>query len=45
MPHRSCFGRFATSTARAIGHLLAFLLAVLIIVVWAITRPAGRPSY
>ena len=39
MSHRSIFGRFATHTARAMGHPLAFLLAVLIIVVWAITGP------
>jgi low affinity Fe/Cu permease len=39
MYHRSVFGRFATGAARAMGHPLAFLLAVLIIVVWAITGP------
>ena len=39
MYHRSLFGRFAMSTARTMGHPLAFLLAVLIIVVWAITGP------
>ena len=39
MSHRSFFGRFATHMARAMGHPLAFLLAVLIIIVWAITGP------
>jgi low affinity Fe/Cu permease len=39
MYHRSFFGRFATGAARAMGHPLAFLLAVLIIVVWAVTGP------
>ncbi len=39
MHHRSFFGRFATGTARAMGHPLAFLLAVLIIVGWAVTGP------
>jgi low affinity Fe/Cu permease len=39
MYHRSFFGRFATGTARAMGHPLAFLLAVLIIVGWAVTGP------
>src|SRR5688572_6820579 len=39
MSHRSFFGRFATGTARAMGHPLAFLLAVLIIVAWAVTGP------
>jgi low affinity Fe/Cu permease len=37
--HRTFFGRFASSTARAMGHPLAFLLAVLIIVGWAVTGP------
>jgi low affinity Fe/Cu permease len=39
MSHRSVFGRFATSTARAMGHPLAFLLAVIVIVGWAVTGP------
>jgi low affinity Fe/Cu permease len=39
MYHRSVFGRFATGTARAMGHPLAFLLAILIIVGWAVTGP------
>jgi low affinity Fe/Cu permease len=39
MYHRSFFGRFATGAARAMGHPLAFLLAVLIIVGWASTGP------
>jgi low affinity Fe/Cu permease len=37
--HRSFFGRLATGTAHAMGHPLAFLLAVLIIVGWAMTGP------
>src|SRR6266511_2213546 len=37
--HRSFFGRFATGAARAMGDPLAFLLAVLIIVGWAVTGP------
>ena len=39
MPQRSFFIRFATGAARAMGHPLAFLLAVLIIVTWAVTGP------
>ena len=39
MHHRSFFGRFATGTARAVGHPMAFLLAVLLIVGWAVTGP------
>src|ERR671925_257962 len=39
MYHRSFFGRFATGAARAMGHPLAFLLAVLIIVGWAVSGP------
>jgi low affinity Fe/Cu permease len=39
MHHRTFFGRFASGTARAMGHPLAFLLAVLIIVGWAVTGP------
>jgi low affinity Fe/Cu permease len=39
MYHRSLFGRFASGMARAMGHPLAFLLAVLIIVGWAVTGP------
>jgi low affinity Fe/Cu permease len=35
----SPFGRFARWTARAAGHPLAFLAAVLIIVGWALTGP------
>jgi low affinity Fe/Cu permease len=40
MYHWSFFGRFAAGTARAMGHPLAFLLAVLIIVGWALTGPS-----
>jgi low affinity Fe/Cu permease len=39
MYHRSFFGRFASATARAMGHPLAFLLAVLIIMGWALSGP------
>jgi low affinity Fe/Cu permease len=39
MYHRSFFGRLAHGTARAMGHPLAFLLAVLIIVGWAASGP------
>jgi low affinity Fe/Cu permease len=39
MYHRTFFGRIASSAARAMGHPLAFLLAVLIIVCWASTGP------
>ena len=39
MSQRTVFGRFATSTARAMGHPLAFLLAVIVIVGWAVTGP------
>jgi low affinity Fe/Cu permease len=39
MYHQSFFGRFAQRTARAMGHPLAFVLAVLIIVGWALTGP------
>ena len=39
MPQRSFFIRFAAGTARAVGHPLAFLLAVSIIVTWAVKGP------
>jgi low affinity Fe/Cu permease len=39
MYHQSCFGRFAQGTARAMGHPFAFVLAVSIIVGWALTGP------
>jgi low affinity Fe/Cu permease len=39
MYHQSFFGRFAQWTARAMGHPFAFVLAVLIIVGWAISGP------
>jgi low affinity Fe/Cu permease len=35
----SPFSRFAKMTARSTGHPAAFLLAVLVIVVWVITGP------
>src|SRR5262245_61249330 len=40
MYHQAFFGRFATLAARAMGHPLAFVLAVLIIVGWALTGPS-----
>jgi low affinity Fe/Cu permease len=39
MYHRSRFGRFAQGVARAMGHPVAFVLAVVIIVGWALTGP------
>jgi low affinity Fe/Cu permease len=36
---KSLFTCFANCTARAAGHHLTFLLAVLVIVVWAVTGP------
>jgi low affinity Fe/Cu permease len=39
MYHRAFFGRFAQGTAQAMGHPLAFVLAVLIILGWAVTGP------
>ena len=39
MYHQSFFGRFAQGTARVMGHPLAFGLAVLIIVGWALSGP------
>jgi low affinity Fe/Cu permease len=39
MYHRSFYGRFAATTARVMGHPVAFILAVLIIVGWAVTGP------
>jgi low affinity Fe/Cu permease len=44
MYRRSVFGRFATGTAHAMGHPLGFLLAVLVIVGWAVTGPFFRFS-
>src|ERR1043165_1169073 len=35
--HKSWFARFARATARASGHPLAFLIAVLIVLLWAMT--------
>jgi low affinity Fe/Cu permease len=40
MYHQSYFGRFAQQSARAMGHPLAFVLAVLIILGWALTGPS-----
>ena len=39
MYHRAPFGRFATWTARATGHPLTFVGAVLIIIGWGLTGP------
>jgi low affinity Fe/Cu permease len=39
MYHQAFFGRFATWAARAMGHPLAFVLAVLVILGWAVTGP------
>jgi low affinity Fe/Cu permease len=39
MYHWSFFGRFATWAARAMGHPFAFVLAVLVILGWAVTGP------
>jgi low affinity Fe/Cu permease len=40
MYRRAFFGRFAQQSARAMGHPLAFVLAVLIILGWGLTGPA-----
>jgi low affinity Fe/Cu permease len=39
MYHRTFFGRFAKGVARAMGHPLAFALAVLFILGWALSGP------
>ena len=39
MYHRDVFGRFAKKAAHAFGHPLAFGLAVLVILGWALTGP------
>ena len=39
MPSRSWFTSFANRSSRAAGHPRAFLVAVLIIVIWATTGP------
>jgi low affinity Fe/Cu permease len=39
MEYRAFFGRFAQGAARAMGHPVAFVLAVLIILVWALSGP------
>ena len=41
---RAPFARFATWTAHATGHPLAFVLAVLLIAVWLVTGPLFRFS-
>jgi low affinity Fe/Cu permease len=40
MYRQAFFGRFAQQSARAMGHPLAFVLAVLIILGWGLTGPA-----
>jgi len=37
--HKTWFGRFAKWTSRAAGHPIAFSVAILIIVIWAVTGP------
>ncbi|MBI3330127.1 MAG: low affinity iron permease family protein [Nitrospinae bacterium] len=44
MYHSSPFSRFAKWTARTTGHPAVFLIAVLIILAWAITGPIFRFS-
>jgi low affinity Fe/Cu permease len=39
MYRHAFFGRFASWAARAMGHPLAFVLAVLVILGWAVTGP------
>jgi low affinity Fe/Cu permease len=39
MYHQAFFGRFATRAARAMGHPVAFVLAALVILGWAVTGP------
>jgi low affinity Fe/Cu permease len=39
MPQHSWFGRFAKSTSRAAGRPIAFMLALGIVVGWAVTGP------
>jgi low affinity Fe/Cu permease len=39
MEYRAFFGRFAQLAAHAMGHPLAFALAVLVILGWALTGP------
>jgi low affinity Fe/Cu permease len=39
MDRRSLFGRFAKGVARAMGHPVAFALAVVVILGWALTGP------
>ena len=39
-PYRgSAFSRFAKGTAHATGHLMAFVVAVIVVLTWAITGP------
>ena len=39
MYHTSAFGRFSKYVSRAMGHPLAFILAIVAIVVWLATGP------
>src|SRR4051812_16763705 len=45
MYRHAFFGRFANWAARAMGHPLAFVLAVLVILGWAVTGPFFGFSY
>ena len=40
MQHRSLFGRFARAVAEHAGHPATFTVALLVIVVWALSGPA-----
>src|SRR5437867_9357051 len=46
MPHyrRSSFARFANRTAHWVGHPSSFMLAITIVVIWAVTGPLFRFS-
>src|ERR671931_148856 len=44
MYRRAAFARLATATARAMGHPTAFVIAVLVILAWAVTGPLFRFS-
>lgn len=39
MHHKGPFARFALWTSRAAGHPIAFVTAVLVILIWAVTGP------
>ena len=44
MHHKGPFARFALWTSRAAGHPIAFVTAVLVILIWAVTGPLFRFS-